>query len=82
MQTDGNLVVVTRGTPRWATGTTGAGNRLEMQSDGNAVVYTASGRAVWASETAGQPGARLVMQNDGNLVLYSRDGRAIWASRG
>ena len=81
MQTDGNFVVLTRGTPRWATGTSGAGNRLEMQSDGNAVVYTSTGASRWATNSSGNPGARMVMQNDGNLVIYSRDGRAIWASR-
>jgi hypothetical protein len=37
----------------WSSGTngTGSGNYLVMQDDGNAVVYTSSGTAVWTSQT-------------------------------
>jgi hypothetical protein len=34
---------------------------------------------VWASATAGHPGAYLVVQNDGNLVIYDPQGKALWA---
>lgn len=80
MQTDGNLVLYSRSTPLWASNTVGRGGYATMQSDGNLVVYGDSGRAVWASNTAGNAGAYLVLQGDRNLVIYSAAGRALWAS--
>lgn len=53
---------------------------LHMQSDGNLVLYK-NGPAVWASNTAGNPGAWLAMQSDGNLVIYSAAGPALWYTR-
>lgn len=53
---------------------------LVMQRDGNLVEYTAGGRVLWASGTAGHPGAWVVMQADGNLVVYAGDGRALWST--
>ena len=44
--------------------------RLTMQTDGNAVLYTVGGQALWSSDTPGYGGADLEMQGDGNLVLY------------
>lgn len=52
---------------------------LQMQGDGNLVVY-AAGQAVWSTGTAGHPGAHLEMQGDGNLVVYPPSGPALWAS--
>ena len=64
----------------WATGTNDKGVlQLDMQDDGNLVVYNGSG-APWASGTDGNPGAFLRMQDDGNLVIYSTGGVAIWSS--
>ena len=51
---------------------------LQMQPDGNAVVYAAQGRVLWHSHTFGNAGARLIFQGDGNLVVYSSAGRALW----
>ena len=51
--------------------------RLTMQTDGNVVLYAAD-RALWSTNTQGNPGARLVMQTDGNLVVYSSANRAVW----
>jgi hypothetical protein len=51
--------------------------RLVMQPDGDLVfsARTADGwREIWASETAGNPGAYVLMQKDGNLVVYSPAG--------
>lgn len=53
---------------------------LVMQGDGNLVLYRTGGRALWASNTSGNPGALCVMQKDGNLVVYSTSVRALWAS--
>jgi hypothetical protein len=52
---------------------------LTSQTDGNMVIYTNTGRPIWASGTAGRGAAKLVMQDDGNLVAYIASG-PIWAS--
>lgn len=53
---------------------------LTMQGDGNLVeTVTSSGRPLWASNTAGHPGAELDEQTDGNLVIYVA-GKPLWAS--
>jgi hypothetical protein len=58
-----------------------AGNYLlAMQTDGNLVVYTQTGRPLWNTGTWGQPGDSLTMQSDGNLVIYNVHGRPIWWS--
>ncbi len=51
---------------------------LVMQSDGNLVIY-ANDTPIWATNTAGRPGAWLGMQGDGNLVMY-HNGVAVWDS--
>jgi len=44
---------------------------VSMQTDGNFVLYNASGQALWSSATSGS-GAQIVrVQDDGNLVLYA-----------
>lgn len=54
--------------------------RAIMQSDGNFVVYSKNGTAVWASNTNyGEGSYRTVMQSDGNLVIYNGSS-AIWAT--
>jgi hypothetical protein len=51
-----------------------------MQGDGNLVEYV-GGRALWASDTAGHPGAWLGMQGtDGNLVVYSATNQPLWSA--
>jgi hypothetical protein len=53
---------------------------LELQADGNLVVYAPGRRALWHARTWGNPGVSLAVQDDGNLVLYSSAGRALWHS--
>ncbi|MDH6144849.1 hypothetical protein [Kitasatospora acidiphila] len=63
---------------------------LEMQSDGNLVVYMnfSNGqhfKSLWSTGTWGNWGAYLTMQADGNLVLYKAGGGpttggALWSS--
>ncbi|MEV5970893.1 FG-GAP-like repeat-containing protein [Streptomyces sp. NPDC051921] len=54
---------------------------LTMQTDGNLVVTSKAGKALWSSGTAGKIGAKAVMQSNGNLVVYSADGAtALWQS--
>jgi hypothetical protein len=52
---------------------------LSLQTDGNLVLRSAT-RTIWASGTAGNPGAALSMQTDGNLVLRSSTGKALFAT--
>ncbi|WP_156758623.1 S8 family serine peptidase [Actinokineospora pegani] len=54
--------------------------RLDMQADGNLVLYTQSNQAWWSSGTWNNPGSYTVFQNDGNVVLYTAAGRPIWAT--
>ena len=84
VQEDGNLVVVqTNIHPSkvlWASGTSGSGNHLELQGDGNLVFYadSPSPHVLWASNTTSA--AKLVMQSDCNLVLYTSANHVLWAS--
>lgn len=92
MQNDGNLVIY-RGAntknrrPIWASNTPGKGthpHRLEMQSDGNLVMYDSKNRATWASGThdRGATDVTTIMQSDGNLVIYNNAPLTpLWASQ-
>jgi hypothetical protein len=57
----------------------GAGGYLYYQADGNLVLYTPQGQAVWASNTFGAPGM-VCMQLDSNLVIYNASGQPVWSS--
>lgn len=52
---------------------------LIMQNDGNIVLYrTHFGRALWASNTNGEPVDHTIMQPDGDVVAYSPQGLRYW----
>ncbi|KAK1298243.1 hypothetical protein QJS10_CPB14g01270 [Acorus calamus] len=52
-----------------------------MQSDCNLVLFD-GGRAIWASNTAGQGSSCvLTMQYDANLVIYNTAGSPVWSSK-
>jgi hypothetical protein len=54
---------------------------LVMQSDGNLVLYeTGSRKALWSSQTSGNPGAFAALQRDGNLVVYSSSRQPLYHS--
>merc|ERR1711962_1631149 len=54
--------------------------RLEMQTDGNLVIYC-RGKYLWQSGTGGKDGNHLLLQDDGNLVLYGMMfGTVYWQS--
>ena len=80
-QTDGDLAFFDDGTRTrlWASNTAGtAPGQALLQTDGNFVVYDASGVGRWSSGTAGNPNAYLAVQDDGNLVIYRSDGQPVW----
>jgi hypothetical protein len=79
-QGDGNLVLyrLSDGYPLWATNTFTPGV-VEMQHDGNLVIYSSGGSAIWWTGTVGYPGARLAVQSDSNLVIYDYYGFPIWS---
>jgi hypothetical protein len=52
----------------------GIGNCLEVQQDGNVVLYNLYGNALWATGTNTPYGDYLFFQGDGNLVVYSAPG--------
>lgn len=62
MHEDGNLVIylAERAQPIWATDTNGTGsqNYLIMQKDGNLVLYSKDGTALWAAGAEGQGGSK------------------------
>lgn len=81
MQGDGNLVLSEGGTTVWSSGTTGSGAvKADMQSDGNFVLYKATGEAAWDANTDDHPGATLKLQDDRNLVVYAPNGDALWST--
>ncbi|MGM1062736.1 S8 family serine peptidase, partial [Saccharothrix sp. Mg75] len=51
---------------------------LVMQGDGNLVLYTAAGQALWHTNTHGTGATHAVLQGDGNLVVYTAAGVAKW----
>jgi hypothetical protein len=71
-QLDGNLVVYGLEGATWSSGTEGHSvGSLEMQGDGNLVLYDANGRPLRATRTEGNPGAMVQLQDDGKLVVYA-----------
>ena len=79
LQQDGNLVLYApNGNPLWATGSK-QGTKFLVQQDGNVVLYQGD-KALFATDTDGNPGAYLRLQSDGNLVLYSSNGNPLWAT--
>lgn len=83
LEVDGNLVYGDSTTlpgvpaPVWSSGTAGSGATvLIMQEDGNLVLYRPDGAAVWASNTAGNPGAHVLV---GSTAVQIRLGsQVIW----
>ena len=76
---DGNVAVGAEQGAVWDLGIHDApGARLDMQGDGNLVLYKTDGSPRWASDTSGQ-NAYLTMQDDRNIVLYNGDGSVLWS---
>lgn len=82
MQCDGNLVLTAQPSNHlvWASGTNFTGSVLQVQADGNAVVYSPGHVARWETGTAQYAGAVLALQDDGNLVVVAPGNRPVWAT--
>jgi hypothetical protein len=52
---------------------------LRLQRNGNLVLRTHAGRALWSTHTRGKHNL-LRLSNGGNLVVTDRDGKRLWAS--
>ncbi len=82
-QEDGNLVLYGQSGAVWSSKTWkpkpwNAGRAI-MQGDGNFVVYTNAGQAVWHSHTYGKPGAYLQISDNGKIRVI-RSGAVLWSS--
>lgn len=84
MQQDGNLVFSARTDSGWkeiwASETDGnPGAYALMQDDGNLVVYSTGGSALWHAGTFDHPGAYLQLEDrDRRIVIYDAEGLALW----
>src|SRR5580765_8266338 len=78
LQGDGNLVVSGPSGVAWTSDTAHkGGTHVDMQQDGNFVLYTPDHSVVWRTDTADRPGAHLVLQDDRNVVIYAADGSTV-----
>jgi hypothetical protein len=86
MQQDGNFVLYDENMrARWASNTAnGAGHHASFQTDGNLVVYNASGQPLRTgrvpSNTCCHQGYNLHVQSDGNVVIYAPAWQPRWAT--
>lgn len=54
--------------------------QLDMQSDGNLVIYNILQRPIWASNTVGTGATYLALGSDGNLGVYTPNGTSVWTT--
>ncbi|AND16745.1 hypothetical protein [Rathayibacter tritici] len=80
MQSDGNFVGYGPQGVVWSVGTSGKGNRVALQKDGNIVIYGADESVKWFSGTSGR-NLRLGVNNAGSLILVDRDDDVLWTSQ-
>ncbi|KAF8852794.1 alpha-D-mannose-specific plant lectin, partial [Acephala macrosclerotiorum] len=89
LQTDANVVFYGPGSLNsnplppvvWAAGTNGHLSYpwfLVMQRDGNLVAYDSAGKAYWASNTNGHPGATFVVVSTGKAAVADPSGNVLW----
>ncbi|KAH0462168.1 hypothetical protein IEQ34_009743 [Dendrobium chrysotoxum] len=85
MQNDCNLVLLlpASNSKIWESGTDGSNCTLQMQYDGNLVIYSDfNAAAIWATNTkqAKSDIYHLILQSDRNLVIYDNNRKALWDS--
>jgi len=65
---------------QWESATTNRNvDRAVMQTDGNFVIYDKSNRAIWYSNTYGNPNSNLQVKENGTLAIISKAGQIIWS---
>ncbi|MEV0924518.1 FG-GAP-like repeat-containing protein [Streptomyces spongiicola] len=55
-----------------------ATNRLTMQTDGDLVIASSAGKALWSTGTGGNPGATARFTGTGALQVVASDGTVLW----
>ncbi len=88
VQQDGNLVLSkwigdNPAVILWSTQTNGSIENpyhLDLQKDGNLVLYDYKDQPLWASNVTGFKPRSLELQEDGNVVLYDADNMPRWAT--
>ena len=81
MHPTGVLILYRAGSAIWVTGETynNPGARLTVRSEGNMVIYSASGAVLWTSNAAGCPALYLQAQNNAKAVLHCWYGQ-VWSA--
>ena len=49
-----------------------------MQSDGNAIVRSQGGSALWRTKTDGNRGARMVVDDGGQIAIVHTENHRVW----
>lgn len=82
MQSNCNLVLYRRSRPLWDSNTAGLGRNciFTLQSNGNAVLYTGDGSAVFSTRTGNLYDGDhfIIVECDGNVVMYNGSGKMLW----
>lgn len=83
MMGNGMLVQRLNGGVVWTTSSTVKNYNAyaSVQKDGNLVVYSAQGKALWATNTSRAGGGQLLVQVDDNVVLYGKNDTRTWSTR-
>jgi hypothetical protein len=81
LQTDGNVVeyLVSARRAVWATKTSGHGETLRFQNDGNVVLYSAANRPLWQTRTAGSAAVSFGVNVNGALFAATTR-HLLWSS--
>lgn len=75
----GALQEVAGGRAIWSNGSSvETGDRAVMQRDGNLVLYSPLGKALWATHTNGHPGSTFSVKDNGKLVVSDAKG-VLWS---
>lgn len=62
----------------WTSGAGQVGDQAVMQSDGNFVLYSATGQPLWSTGTAGLTGGAFWLRDNGQLAVETPSGVARW----
>jgi len=83
MMGNGMLVQRVNGGVVWKTSSTVKNYNAyaAVQKDGNLVIYSAAGKAIWATNTSRYGGGALLVQVDNNVVLYGKSDTRTWSTQ-